>query len=169
MLQLQVRRKFLKLLSKTILIPFFSAVARLVTAPLIARSDPKYTYSYDVQDSVTGDIKGQYETRDGDAVAGAYSLVDPDGFKRTVKYTADALNGFNAVVEREPLVQKVIAPAPVAVTRVAAIAPVQHLAYAPLRRLAYAPVQRLAVNPLAYYQTPLATQFAQAPLLFKKK
>lgn len=130
----------------------------VAAAPFIARSDPKYEYSYDVQDAVSGDIKSQYETRDGDTVAGAYSLVDPDGFKRTVKYTAGPHSGFNAVVEREPLVQVAAAPAPVAITRVAAVAPIQ--------RFAVAPVQRLA--PLAYYRSPLATQFVRSPLLLKK-
>lgn len=31
---------------------------------------------------------------------GAYSLVEPDGSVRTVHYTADDHNGFNAVVSR---------------------------------------------------------------------
>lgn len=38
--------------------------------------------------------------RDGDVVKGSYSLVEPDGTIRTVHYTADDHNGFNAVVER---------------------------------------------------------------------
>lgn len=32
--------------------------------------------------------------------AGSYSLVEPDGTTRTVDYTADDHNGFNAVVHR---------------------------------------------------------------------
>lgn len=39
---------------------------------------------------------------------GSYSLIEPDGSVRTVIYTADPLNGFNAVVERTPLVHKSI-------------------------------------------------------------
>lgn len=80
---------------------------------------PQYTYSYDVQDTLSGDSKGHVEERDGDVVRGEYSLIDADGFKRTVTYTADSINGFNAVVRREPLVavaEPVIkAAAPVAV------------------------------------------------------
>lgn len=79
-------------------------------------SHPQYSFAYDVQDGITGDSKTQHETRDGDVVQGSYSVVDPDGTKRTVDYTADPQNGFNAVVHREPLahVAKVAAVAPVA-------------------------------------------------------
>ncbi|KAJ8683132.1 hypothetical protein QAD02_018924 [Eretmocerus hayati] len=71
---------------------------------------PQYTYSYDVHDASTGDSKTQSETRDGDVVAGQYSVVDPDGTKRIVDYTADPVNGFNAVVRKEPAL---VAAAPV--------------------------------------------------------
>ncbi|XP_055852209.1 larval cuticle protein A2B [Episyrphus balteatus] len=74
--------------------------------------NPKYSFAYDVQDGYTGDSKSQHETRHGDVVKGSYSLVDPDGTKRTVDYTADPHNGFNAVVRKEPLFAKAIAPAP---------------------------------------------------------
>lgn len=33
-------------------------------------------------------------------VRGSYSLTEPDGTIRRVTYTADDINGFNAVVER---------------------------------------------------------------------
>ncbi|PZC78997.1 hypothetical protein B5X24_HaOG216948 [Helicoverpa armigera] len=39
-----------------------------------------------------------HESRDGDAVHGYYSLVQPDGSVRKVEYTADDHHGFNAVV-----------------------------------------------------------------------
>lgn len=61
------------------------------------------------QDAITGDSKNQQETRSGDVVQGSYSLVEPDGTRRIVEYTADPIQGFNAVVHREPLVQKVVA------------------------------------------------------------
>jgi len=82
--------------------------------PVLAKADeeydphPQYKYAYDVQDSLSGDSKSQVEERDGDVVRGEYSLVDSDGFKRTVQYTADPVNGFNAVVSREPLVKAVV-------------------------------------------------------------
>lgn len=55
-----------------------------------------------MSDYHTGDVKSQHETRDGDVVKGSYSLVEPDGTIRTVEYTADKVNGFNAVVHRTP-------------------------------------------------------------------
>ncbi|WP_171259473.1 chitin-binding domain-containing protein, partial [Acinetobacter baumannii] len=37
-------------------------------------------------------------------VSGHYSLIEPDGTKRTVDYAADDVNGFNAVVRKDPVV-----------------------------------------------------------------
>lgn len=54
------------------------------------------------KDALTGDAKNQQETRSGDVVQGSYSLIEPDGSRRTVEYTADPIHGFNAVVNREP-------------------------------------------------------------------
>lgn len=62
---------------------------------------PQYQYAYQVQDSLTGDSKGQIESRDGDIVRGSYSVLDADGARRTVNYYADPINGFNAVVQRQ--------------------------------------------------------------------
>ncbi|XP_017781177.1 PREDICTED: larval cuticle protein A2B-like, partial [Nicrophorus vespilloides] len=115
-----------------------------VAAPVITKvaeeydPNPQYSYGYEVHDGLTGDSKNQHETRNGDAVQGSYSLVDADGFKRTVEYTADPIHGFNAVVHREPLVAKVAAP-------VAYAAPVAKVAYAaaPVAKVAYS-------SPLAY-------------------
>ncbi|KAJ8968023.1 hypothetical protein NQ317_005455 [Molorchus minor] len=61
---------------------------------------PKYEFSYGVKDPHTGDHKSQHEERDGDVVKGYYTLSEPDGTIRTVHYTADPHNGFNAVVEK---------------------------------------------------------------------
>ncbi|KAG5887906.1 hypothetical protein JTB14_018958 [Gonioctena quinquepunctata] len=76
--------------------------------------NPQYQYGYDVQDDLTGDSKSQTEQRQGDSVQGSYSVVDPDGHKRTVDYTADPIHGFNAVVRREPLHVKTVPTANVA-------------------------------------------------------
>ncbi|XP_064074208.1 larval cuticle protein A3A-like [Vanessa tameamea] len=90
---------------------------------------PQYSFAYDVQDGLTGDSKSQHETRDGDVVQGSYSVVDPDGTKRIVDYTADPHNGFNAVVRKEALSVKVAAPIVAKVaTPVAYAAPVAKLA-----------------------------------------
>ncbi|XP_073985534.1 larval cuticle protein A3A-like [Rhodnius prolixus] len=116
----------------------------VVAAPAYAKTvvadeydpHPQYSYAYDVQDALTGDSKSQHESRDGDVVHGSYSLVEPDGSVRTVEYTADPVNGFNAVVHKQGAVVKAAVAAPV-VAKVAA-----PLAYA-------APVAKVAA-PLAY-------------------
>ncbi|KMZ01898.1 uncharacterized protein Dsimw501_GD19526 [Drosophila simulans] len=76
------------------------AVAQKVVVKAAEEYDPhpQYRFSYGVDDKLTGDNKGQVEERDGDVVRGEYSLIDADGYKRTVQYTADPINGFNAVV-----------------------------------------------------------------------
>ncbi|EDV93734.1 pupal cuticle protein Edg-84A [Drosophila grimshawi] len=71
---------------------------------------PRYSFGYDVQDAVSGDVKSQKETRDGDMVKGQYSLNDADGYRRIVDYTADAKHGFSAVVRREPLSAAALVP-----------------------------------------------------------
>ncbi|TKX27758.1 larval cuticle protein A2B-like [Spodoptera litura] len=112
---------------------------------------PQYSFAYDVQDGLTGDSKSQHESRDGDVVQGSYSVVDPDGTKRTVDYTADPHNGFNAVVRKEALghVAKVVAPV---VAKVAA--PVAYHA-APVVAKVAAPVAYHAA-PVAYHAAPVA-------------
>lgn len=87
------------------------AVAQPVLAKQVVEeydANPQYSFSYDVQDSLTGDSKSQQETRSGDVVQGQYSLIDADGLQRIVSYTADSVNGFNAVVQREPLAAKAV-------------------------------------------------------------
>lgn len=101
--------------------------------------NPQYSYAYDIQDGITGDSKSQQESRSGDVVQGSYSLTDPDGTRRTVEYVADPVNGFNAVVHKEPLVAKVAAP----------------VAYA-------APVAKVAAAPIAYAAAPAVAKVAYA-------
>lgn len=127
------------MLQIVVFICVFGVAAASVVAPVpVARveSFPQYSYGYNVQDSLTGDYKGHQEQRNGDVVTGSYSVVDPDGTRRIVDYAADPINGFNAVVRREPLVvaaaAKVIAPAAVVPAPVVARAPVFAPAPAPL-------------------------------------
>ncbi|KAJ8935135.1 hypothetical protein NQ318_021920 [Aromia moschata] len=61
---------------------------------------PKYQFGYDVNDPFTGDLKTHHEERDGDVVRGYYALAEPDGTHRIVHYTADKINGFNAIVKK---------------------------------------------------------------------
>uniref|UniRef100_A0A1B0A482 Uncharacterized protein n=1 Tax=Glossina pallidipes TaxID=7398 RepID=A0A1B0A482_GLOPL len=105
------------------LIAAANAAVVVPAAPVLAKNveleeydpHPQYKYGYDVHDTLSGDAKGHVEERDGDLVRGEYSLIDSDGFKRTVSYTADDINGFNAVVRREPLAvaAPVVAAAPI--------------------------------------------------------
>lgn len=131
-----------------------AAVVKTVV-PVLTKADdefdphPQYKYGYNVYDAVSGDSKSQAEERDGDVVRGEYSLIDADGFKRTVHYTADDHNGFNAVVHREPLVKGV---APVAArysTPAAVVKTVSPVAHFP----SPAAVVK-TVSPLAHYSAP---------------
>ncbi|XP_035900257.1 larval cuticle protein A3A-like [Anopheles stephensi] len=105
----------------------YPAVAKVAAPYADYDANPQYSYSYAVADAVTGDNKSQQESRSGDVVTGSYSLVEPDGTRRVVEYNADPVNGFNAVVHREPLAVKAVAPiakyaAPLAYPAVAKVA-----------------------------------------------
>ncbi|XP_035899129.1 uncharacterized protein LOC118506297 [Anopheles stephensi] len=63
-----------------------------------------YSYGYAVRDELSGDIKSQQETRNGDRVRGQYRTLESDGTERIVDYTADDVRGFNAVVRHQPSV-----------------------------------------------------------------
>ncbi|XP_060852731.1 cuticle protein 7-like isoform X2 [Rhopalosiphum padi] len=144
-----------------------------------ADAPPKYNFAYDVSDAYTGDYKTQTEVRDGDYVKGQYTVVEPDGTKRVVDYTADEQNGFNAVVSKEghpapsvpahrpqdagPVYRPVQAvPAAPAYRPVAAPAyrPVAAPAYRPAAALAYRPAYKPAYKPsitsAAYRPAPAA-------------
>lgn len=77
----------------------------LTTIRVIPREhdpNPNYNFAYEVNDIHTGDIKSQSETKRGDIILGQYSLIQPDGVRRTVDYRADSHNGFIATVNNEP-------------------------------------------------------------------
>ncbi|XP_054270139.1 larval cuticle protein A2B-like [Macrosteles quadrilineatus] len=97
--------------------PLVRAAPAAVVAPVAKVEEldafPQYQYAYSVQDTLTGDSKVQQEARDGGVVKGSYSLIEPDGARRTVNYYADPVNGFNAVVQRE--LPAAVVPAAVAV------------------------------------------------------
>ncbi|KAF5299173.1 hypothetical protein FQA39_LY02346 [Lamprigera yunnana] len=111
--------------------------------------NPQYSFGYSVNDAFTGDSKSQVETRKGDFVQGQYSLLESDGTKRIVDYASDPVNGFNAVVNKVPVVApiapvvKTVVAAPVVAKTVVAAAPVAsaHIAAAPFGHIA---------SPLAY-------------------
>ncbi|XP_015512684.2 larval cuticle protein A2B [Neodiprion lecontei] len=111
-------------------VAYAAPIAKAVVAKAVDADydpNPQYNYSYDVQDAITGDNKQQQESRNGDAVQGSYSFIEADGTRRIVEYTADPVNGFNAVVHKEPANVAVKA-----VAHVAPVAPVAHVAPAAL-------------------------------------
>lgn len=59
---------------------------------------PDYHFAYGVEDPKSKVSQSRKETRHGDTVHGEYSVVDPNGVLRVVKYTADKHNGFQAEV-----------------------------------------------------------------------
>ncbi|XP_023245826.1 larval cuticle protein A2B-like [Copidosoma floridanum] len=136
----------------------------VITKTVDAEHDPhpQYNFSYDVEDTLTGDSKSQHEQRDGDVVQGSYSLREADGTRRTVHYTADDVNGFNAVVEKSPEAVAVKAVAPVATY--AAAAPVAYHAPAVAHYAAAPAVAHYAAAPAAYH-APLVAKYAAAPAL----
>ncbi|XP_073818099.1 uncharacterized protein [Musca autumnalis] len=136
---------------------------------------PQYSYGYDVKDAITGDSKTAVETRDGGFVQGQYSLNDADGYRRIVDYTSDPINGFNAVVRREPLVAAVAAApvvkaavaapvvaAPAPVVKAAVAAPFTYAAAAPVVKAAYATAPFTYAAPAAYAAAPVVKTVAPA-------
>ncbi|CAH1637228.1 unnamed protein product [Spodoptera littoralis] len=152
----------------------------LVPVSKVVYAEPEapahYDFSYSVHDDHSGDVKQQQESRQGDAVHGSYSLVQPDGVHRIVEYTADKEHGFNAnvryegtPVHAEPA--KIAYAAPVA--KIAYAAPVAKYAYAaPVAKVAYAaPVAKVAYAPAAVsyshapvYAAPVAKVAYAAPV-----
>ncbi|XP_067648072.1 uncharacterized protein [Eurosta solidaginis] len=59
---------------------------------------PAYEFAYGVEDAQARLLQSRQEMRDCDTVRGSYSVVDPDGSLRVVKYTADDISGFKAEV-----------------------------------------------------------------------
>ena len=151
------------------------AVAQPIAKAVVAKTidteydpHPQYSYAYDVQDGLTGDSKGQHETRDGDLVQGSYNVLEADGTRRIVDYTADPVNGFNAVVRKEGAavaVKTVAAP----VVKAVHAAPVATYAAAPVATYAAAPVVKTLAPAHLTYSAPTyahATYAAPAPLAY---
>ncbi|CAB3382584.1 Hypothetical predicted protein [Cloeon dipterum] len=81
----------------------------------------EYAFEYAVHDDHTKDIHSHKESRKGDRTDGEYSLVEPDGTIRTVKYYVDGKSGFVAEVIRSG--HAVHAPAVIAKPVVAPTSP----------------------------------------------
>ena len=72
----------------------------------------QYQFSFDISDDESTNYHNRKEQRDGEKISGSYSVVDSDGFIRTVTYTADPEEGFKAEVSREPTNIQVKIPTP---------------------------------------------------------
>lgn len=64
--------------------------------------NPSYQFGFDVKDDYYTNYQNRKEQSDGNKITGSYSVVDADGFLRTVTYTADPKEGFKAEVNRQP-------------------------------------------------------------------
>ncbi|XP_061707661.1 larval/pupal rigid cuticle protein 66-like [Cydia pomonella] len=155
-----------------------AAQASVVPVP-VARADDTSSFAYDVADPNTGDYKSQVETRVGGVVQGQYSLLDADGTKRTVDYSADDVNGFNAVVRKDPVAvaapvvsAPVVEAAPAVVAARTVAAPVVYSAAPSLYSAApagypAAPVVRTVAAP-ATYAAPVAYSGYSAPVAYSR-
>lgn len=125
--------------------------------------NPQYSFSYDIHDGLTGDAKSQHESRDGDVVKGQYSLIEADGTRRIVDYTADPVHGFNAVVTKEGQahaqqhVVKVAQPTIVAKSLVPAV----HKTIISQPSVAYHQPAVYHQQPAVYHQQPAVVSHAQ--------
>ncbi|CAO1352619.1 unnamed protein product [Diamesa hyperborea] len=165
-----------------------TVVKQIVAQPTLVKKveyeEPaNYEFNYSVHDEHTGDIKQQQEVAKDGVISGQYSLIDADGYRRIVDYTADDHHGFNAQVRREPVegykapIQKIIAqpqyysaPAP-AVQKIIAqpqyhSAPsVNYAAPAPQYYSAPAPASVKYVAPVvAKVVTPVVAKYESAPI-----
>lgn len=57
----------------------------------LLQPNPQYQFSFDVKDDEYTNYHNRKEQREGDKISGSYSVVDSDGYIRTVTYTADPL------------------------------------------------------------------------------
>ncbi|XP_044759226.1 calcium-responsive transactivator-like [Coccinella septempunctata] len=64
--------------------------------------NPSYQFGFDVKDDLYTNYQNRKEQKEGNKITGSYSVVDSDGFLRTVTYTADPKEGFKAEVHRQP-------------------------------------------------------------------
>lgn len=143
-------------------VAYSAPVAKIAYAAPVAKyieqeAPANYEFQYSVHDEQSGDVKQQQEGRSGDAVHGSYSLVQPDGVHRIVEYTADKVNGFNAVVRYEGHPIQAPAPAKIAYAAPAKLAYAAPISYA-------APVAKVAYSAPITYSAPIAKVAYAAPV-----
>lgn len=132
---------------------------------LVPQEPAHYEFKYAVKDQHTHDIKEQAEKRVGDKVEGYYSLLEPDGTTRTVKYSSDKHTGFIAQVEKSghashPVpVKKVIAPIKKVIYPVKKVVyPVKYLSYEPALQHSYTQTASVYKGPAPTYSNEHSSQ-----------
>lgn len=70
----------------------------MINLHLQFQTPASYKFGFDVTDDQNTNYQNRQEQRDGNKISGSYSVVDSDGFIRTVTYTADPKEGFKAEV-----------------------------------------------------------------------
>lgn len=140
------------------------AVVKQVVKKIVEHEEPaNYDFAYAVHDDHTGDIKEQHESAKNGAIEGYYTLIDADGYKRIVHYTADHEHGFNAEVKREPIEGHTIVKTvqPVVVKKIVA-QPVQKY-IAPVAQYYAAPTPVIEKH-----YTPVVQKYVAAPVKVEK-
>ncbi|XP_073951909.1 uncharacterized protein [Choristoneura fumiferana] len=147
---------------------YATPIAKVAVAHEEIVSSPKYEYSYSVADGHSGDNKSQQESRDGDVVKGSYSFHEADGSIRTVEYTADDHNGFNAVVHNSAPTH-VVKAAPVVVKAPVYAAPTYYHHYTKVRQMEYTADDHNAFDAVVHNTapTPAPVVVKAAPLVLK--
>jgi len=136
--------------------PVVKQIVQPVIKKIVEHEEPaNYDFEYAVKDEHTGDIKEQHESAKNGAIEGYYTLIDADGYKRTVHYTADDHHGFNAEVRREPIHEhKVVKTVqPVIVKKIVAQPIVQKYVAAPVHHYQHSAPQYQHSAP-QYYSAP---------------
>lgn len=63
------------------------------------QANTSYQFGFDVKDDYFTNYQNRKEQKENGKITGSYSVVDSDGYIRTVTYTADPKEGFKAEVK----------------------------------------------------------------------
>ncbi|XP_060518880.1 larval cuticle protein A2B-like, partial [Cylas formicarius] len=86
---------------KHIQIAVLIVVIDIVTTGSFIKNKNSYQFGYVVEAETT--LSQHMEEREGDFTRGSYSLLQPDGQIRVVRYQVNGRQGFKALVEYRPL------------------------------------------------------------------
>ena len=140
----------------------YTAKSPLVSVDSLHDPNLQYSYSYGVNDASTGDAKSHEESRSGDIVQGSYSVVESDGSVRKVDYSADDVNGFNAIVHRTI---GAVAPPPVTVRSVASVSASPFIAKVASPASSVPALAVKSLPPVGYQSPPHTVEYKSSPVL----